>query len=139
MITTSKHRQGTQLTLVTQPLTYHADKALTSETEGDTGGGRTDPVAAAWHNGRGARPAEDEHRDGHEPAPEHHANETILGISLATLGYHLCSVQLLESGSDYEGAGGTDPHRDEGKSNVTVVPAIVLAEDDRVAEEEGVL
>ena len=117
MITTSKHRQGTQLTLVTQPLTYHADKALTSETEGDTGGGRTDPVAAAWHNGRGARPAEDEHRDGHEPAPEHHPDKAVLGIGIPALGGGALQIVTLDAGRDEEGEAETDEDRAEGETD----------------------
>jgi hypothetical protein len=51
----------------------------------------------------------------------------------------LGAIHFLESGSDEESARKTNPNGDERQSDMTVIPAVVLAEDYRIAEEEGVL
>ena len=76
---------------------------LTSKAEGDAGRHGPNPRRAPWHDVRWTRPPEDEERDGHEPAPEHHTRQTVLGVRPPALRGGAAEVVALDAGGDEEG------------------------------------
>lgn len=110
----------------------------TAKAEGNTRGDGADPVAAAGEDRRRTRPAEDEQRDGDEPAADHHARETVLGVGAPALLGRATEIVALDAWRDADCESDTDEDGAEGEADHAVVPAVVLAEDDGVREEERV-
>ena len=76
---------------------------------------------------------------GNPDGSDHHAYETILRICFSTFGGHPRSVVFLQLRCHEQGNEEADPNGDESQSNVTIIPTIVTAKDDRVAEEKCIL
>ena len=132
-------------------------RMLTAKAEWNTRGDGANPVTTSRHDGRGTCPTEDEEcyaqdqhgcsvigdeevrTDRNPDTADHHANETVFGLSLATLGCRTLHVVPLQEWHDGEGEGKTDPDRNKRETNKAIIPVIVTAEDNGVTEEEGVL
>lgn len=77
--------------------------------------------------------------DWNPDSSNHHAYETILRICFATFGDHPCSVIFLQLRRHEQGNEEADPDGDKSQTNVTIIPTIVTAKDNWVAEEKCVL
>lgn len=77
--------------------------------------------------------------DGNPDGTDHHADQAVLGLGLAALGGSPLHVVALQEGHDGEGEAKPYPDGDKRKADEAVVPMVVVAEDNGVAEEECVL
>lgn len=69
----------------------------------------------------------------------HHADKTVLWLSLATLRVSPAHIVALEERHDSEGDTESNPDGDERQTDKTVVPVVVASEYNGVTEEEGIL